>query len=135
MWEIEPSKVPYEVLFSLKNFGFCACSPRTENQQQQTSNYCSDIAWTQKFGLLKQNLIKDKRIMNIWKEMLSSSMRRHVLCMKPLSCWRRRLYDCWQLYTVLFFFEFIFIFSLDLCGYTIPFRTKFSCPDIVNSKV
>ena len=74
------------------NLGFCACSPCTE-KQQQASKYCSDIVWTQKSGFLMQNLIKDKRIMNIWKEMVSSSLRRHVLCMKPLSCWRRR-YTC-----------------------------------------
>ena len=111
--------------FHWKNVGFCACTPRT-NKQQQTSKYCSDIAWTRKFGFLKQNLIiKDKKIKNIWREMLSSSMRRLVLCMKPLSCWRRvyvyiyiYIYKKWQINSK-FGLAYLLLFSFvphNLCG-------------------
>ena len=51
-------------------------------------NLCSKL--NTGLWLSEPSVIEDKRIRNIWKETLFSSMRRLAFCMRPLSCWQRR---------------------------------------------
>ena len=65
-------------------------SPHKENGTQTSKLLLLWHCLNTEIWLSEPSIIKDKRIKNIWKETLFSSMRRHVLCTRPLSCWRRR---------------------------------------------